>query len=118
MLLFNSKSRKLDADDQLLACFLNAQHEESLRKTMATLLREMRNKIGHGDFDGFRMKAEEYAQKVMDECYAFDYSEYSRQNWVLLNACCELDDALRQIIMLMLTDNEGLVYIKNHPEAS
>ena len=61
---------------------------------VATLLRQMRNKIGHGDFKGFNGKAEKFAQKYMKD-YNFDYSEYSRLNWILLHTCCLLDDLLR-----------------------
>lgn len=44
--------------------------------------------------------------------YNYDYSEYSRQNWCLLNACCKLDEALRQMLILALTDRAALQKIK------
>lgn len=68
---------------------------------VAEILRQMRNKIGHGDFKAFNEKAEEFAQKYMTR-YSFDYSEYSRLNWILLYTCCLLDDLLRAIIFNQL----------------
>ena len=84
------------------------------RNEIAKLLRQMRNKIAHGDFTGLENKIEEYAQKVMDGRYSFDYSEYSRKNWVLLNACCLLEDTVRNIIIMLFTDKEKLKSIKEH----
>ena len=57
-------------------------------------------------------KAEEYAQKFMDGCYSFDYSEYSRQNWVLLNACCLLSDAVKTMIIKTFDDKAFMSSLK------
>ena len=65
---------------------------------LAEVLRQMRNKIGHGDFRAFRNKAEEFAVNYMKN-FEFDYSEYSRMNWIMLHACCLLDDLLRAVLI-------------------
>lgn len=88
--------------DNLLVPYLNKKYGNELTN-VAKILRQMRNKIGHGDFKGFNNKAEEFAQKYMKH-YSFDYSEYSRLNWILLYTCCLLDDLLRNILFKQLTN--------------
>ena len=60
--------------------------------------------MAHGDFVAFEKKAEEYAQKFMDGRYWFDYSEYSRQNWVLQNVCCLLSSVVKVMINKLFND--------------
>ena len=76
------------------------------------LLRQLRNKIAHGDFMGFEEKMEEYAVNFMDGRFAFDYSEYSRKNWAISNICCLLDDILRRIIYMLFYDKDALSRVK------
>lgn len=99
--------------DWKLPQFLDRDYSLEERNEIAKLLRQMRNKIAHGDFTGLENKIEEYAQKVMDGRYNFDYSEYSRKNWVLLDACCLLEDTVRNIIIMLFTDKEKLKSIKD-----
>lgn len=98
--------------DQKLPQFIDSTYELSERNEIATMLRQMRNKVAHGDFVAFEKKAEEYAQKFMDGCYSFDYSEYSRQNWVLLNACCLLSDAVKTMIIKTFDDKAFMSSLK------
>ena len=72
----------------------------------------MRNKVAHGDFVGFEKKAEEYAVKFMDGHYSFDYSEYSRQNWVLLNVCCLLSETVKTMIKKEFDDKAFMNSLK------
>lgn len=72
----------------------------------------MRNKIGYGDFNGFYEKPEEYARLYMIN-YNFDYSEYSRINWILLHVCCLLDDLIAKVIKIMFENESKLLEIKN-----
>ena len=72
----------------------------------------MRNKIAHGDFVAFEQKSEEYAQLAMDGNYSFDYTEYSRKNWVLLNSCCMLSNAVRKMIVMLFEDRTLVEAIK------
>lgn len=89
----NQKTKEIDA---LLAPYLKKIYDDDCT-TAAQILRQMRNKIGHGDFKNFIKKSEEFAGKFMEN-YHFDYSEYSRQNWILLHTCCLLDDLLREVL--------------------
>ncbi|EAE9619418.1 hypothetical protein B0B55_04490, partial [Listeria monocytogenes] len=54
---------------------------------------------------GFNKKAEIFAQKYMLN-YQFDYTEYSRSNWILLRACCLLDDILKEVLIQKFNVNE------------
>ena len=69
-------------------------------------------KIAHGDFVGFEKKIEKYAKLVMDGQYAFDYSEYSRKNWVLLNVCCLLSDTVKMLIEKLFEDKNYMKSLK------
>ncbi len=109
LFLENEKESELDMK---LPQFFNCHLSIKDRKIQARLFRQIRNKIAHGDYCEFNKKIEEYTTKIMDGRYAFDYSEYSRQNWALLNSCCELKDALQNIIYLLFTNKDELNSIK------
>ena len=68
--------------------------------------------MAHGDFVAFEKKAEEYARKFMDGRYSFDYSEYSRKNWVLLNVRCLLSDIVKAMINIMFENKEYMDSLK------
>ncbi len=87
-LLLNSE-QKTNELDNLLVPLLNKQYGNSAND-VAKLLRQMRNKIGHGDFMGFYTKSELFAKKYMINFF-FDYTEYSRQNWITIHLCCLLE---------------------------
>lgn len=78
----------------------------------AKLLRQLRNKIAHGDFIAFEEKIEEYAIRFLDGKFEFDYSEYSRKNWTIEHVCCLLDDVLKKIFNMVFCDYETLENIK------
>lgn len=99
--------------DKKLQIFLTYATSEERKKRQAGLFRKMRNKIAHGDFVALENVVETYAKEFLDESFLFDYSEYSRKNWTLLNVCCELDDIVRRLIFMLLTDREKLERIKN-----
>ena len=73
----------------------------------------MRNKIAHGDFIAFEKLVEEFACEIMDNNFNFDYSEYSRKNWVILHICCELEIVVKKMINMLFLDREKLEKIKN-----
>ena len=98
--------------DQKLPQFIDPKYELSERIEIAKMLRQMRNKVAHGDFIAFEKKAEEYAQKFMDGRYWFDYSEYSRKNWVLLNVCCLLSDSVKMLIEKLFENKEYMSEFK------
>ena len=109
LFLENKKESELD---NKLPMFMDQRYSEIERNEMALLLRQMRNKVAHGDFVAFENKAEEYAQKFMDGHYWFDYSEYSRKNWVLLNVCCLLSDIVKAMINKMFENKEYMDSLK------
>lgn len=109
LFLENEKESELD---RKLPIFLDEQLPESERNQIAKIMRQMRNKIAHGDFVAFEEKVEEYATYVLDNKYDFDYAEYSRKNWVLLNACCKLTEAVKRIIEMLFTNPAKLQQIK------
>lgn len=111
--LFLENEHEYELDTKLIP-FIDIDGSEGIKKEYATLLRQLRNKIAHGDFLGFENKAEEFAKKYMDGRYEFDYSEYSRKNWVLLHICCTIDDIVRNLILTLLFDREKLEQIKKH----
>lgn len=72
----------------------------------------MRNKIAHGDFIALENIIEEFAVNFMDGKFSFDYSEYSRKNWVLLHTCCLLNDIIINIIKMMFFQKDKLLEVK------
>lgn len=108
--LFLEKKHESELDRKLPS-FID-ESDNNRRKLSAQYFRKLRNKIAHGDFVAFENIIEEYAKSIMDGHYAFDYSEYSRKNWVLLHVCCQLDDVVRKLIFLLLFDRAKLEQIK------
>lgn len=45
--------------------------------------------------------------------FRYDYSEYSRRNWILLNVCCLMEEITRELIKMMFYNNRLLQSIKN-----
>lgn len=98
--------------DWKLPRFIDDKYSEEQKRIISTLLRKMRNKIAHGDFVAFEKLIEEFAQKIMDGRFCFDYSEYSRKNWTTIHACCIIDKCVKEMILMMLEDYEALDKIK------
>ena len=112
--LFLEKENERELDKKLPQ-FLDIDLPTHKKASVARILRQMRNCIAHGNFDGLEKKTEAYAKLVMDGKYMFDYAEYSRKNWVLINSCCLLADTVLQLILLLLEDKDKLMRIKNMP---
>lgn len=110
MFLENKDETKFD---NKLSKFLNRRYSIKKRKNISRILRQMRNNIAHGNFDGFEEKVEEYARFAMDGHFSYDYTEYSRKNWAIINTCCLLEDAVRKMIWMLFTNKDELFEIKN-----
>lgn len=110
--LFLEKEKELELDYKL-PCLLDSSISDSDRVGMAELMRKIRNKIAHGDYEKFNELLECYAQKYMDGTYWFDYSEYTRPSWILLHISCRLETVLKSLINLMLKDNSRVVELRN-----
>jgi len=105
MLLIKETSNSKTSDiDEKLTVFLPDEYSNKEKLEYACMIRRMRNKIGHGDFLKLNDLLEKYAQKFMDGHFGYDYSEYSRQNWIYLHLCCELDNTLAKVLRFLLTD--------------
>lgn len=109
MYLENKEERELDYK---LPRFIDDSYTNDKKNKIAKILRQMRNKIAHGDFVGFEKTAEEYAKAVMDGQFAFDYSEYSRKNWTIINSCCLLEVAVKKMTYMLFTNKDELRKIK------
>lgn len=109
LMLENKCEAELDIK---LQRFLPDRLSNDEKQLCAKLLRQLRNKIAHGDFIAFEEKIEEYAIRFLDGKFEFDYSEYSRKNWTIEHVCCLLDDVLKRIFNMMFYDYETLENIK------
>lgn len=112
--LFLSKKKTSEIDDKLPQ-FLTRCSENTDKQYLAKLLRQIRNKIAHGEFTQLEPLLSEYYQQFMlsPDNFEPDYGEYSLRNWTLGNMCIQLHTALRHIILLMLLDRKKLSAIRN-----
>src|SRR5699024_3737905 len=67
------RNQKTEEIDEMLVIYLESTYHDNALE-VATTLRQMRNKISHGDSKGYNKKAEFFAQKYMKNYY-FDYHE-------------------------------------------
>jgi hypothetical protein len=74
-------------------------------------MRKLRNKIGHGDFRTVQQLLEQYRQSFMKNFW-LDESEYSIESWTYGDICLRLDEALNEILWLMLSDKTQLMRIQ------
>ena len=108
--LFLEKKQEKELDEKLPK-FIDDM-DNSRKNIQAKYLRKFRNKIAHGDFVAFEVLIEEFAVKILDRSYNYDYSEYSRKNWVILYVCCLLDNIVRKLVYLLLCDRDALNRLK------
>lgn len=120
LLVYPNDKGKLIELDTKLPQFLPEQVQEDKRIRFCVLVRQIRNKIGHGDFHAMNQKCEEFAIEFMLD-YWFDYYELSRQNWILSNICSTLNHTLANVLWMMINDKNELtniqmsnVYIENN----
>ncbi len=105
--LFLEKNHESELDNKLIP-FIHIDCSKDKKIKYSQLIRQMRNKIAHGDFVSFEKKIEQFASDFLDGNFHFDYSEYSRKNWTLLAICCSLDDIVRELIWLLFNDRKSL----------
>lgn len=108
--LFLEKNKDAELDWKL-APYLSDVVENN-GNACAEILRKMRNKLAHGDFLAFDKLCEEYAKQFMDGRFAFDYTEYSRKNWVIMSISCLLDDTVGKLMYLKLVHDDSLTTLK------
>lgn len=110
--LFLEKDKEIELDTKLQR-FINDSYSSDEKAALTTQLRKMRNKLAHGDFIAFENEVETFAKKHMDGRFWFDYTEYSRKNWVISHVCCLLDDIVKTLMGMMFFDKEELQSYKN-----
>lgn len=67
LLISSSSSGKVRELDSKLQPFLPQRIPKEKRERLCILIRQIRNKIGHGDFLSMNQKLEEYADEFMKE---------------------------------------------------
>lgn len=111
---FLEKDSDIELDEKLPP-FIDKRYSINDRKKIARIARQVRNKVSHGDFSKFRVKIEEYASEIMEKNgYWFDYSEYSRQNWAIMNLSFNLLRAIENLTAESLIEKDSIVQIKRH----
>lgn len=110
--LFLEKENENELDWKL-PMFMPNKYSEDDCLTIAKLFRKIRNKIAHGDFLKLEELIEEFAAKIMDGRFDFDYSEKSRKNWAIDHACLLLKDIVKRMNALMFSNKELMIKIKN-----
>lgn len=115
MLIINPRGngRTVGEMERKLPQFLNMIDDISQKKLFSSIVRKLRNKIGHGDFMGVQQLLEEYRNSFMQNFW-YDEFEYSIENWTYGNICINLDQALSNILWLMLFDKEKLLNIQQN----
>lgn len=99
--------------DEKLPPFIRDFYSFDDRKKISIIARQIRNKVAHGDFSKFREKIEEYAVEIMERNnYWFDYYEYSRPNWAIMNLCYNLLDAVKNLTATILTNKNTIDDLK------
>ncbi|MBZ9690965.1 hypothetical protein [Clostridium sp. M14] len=115
MLIINPRKnvRTVGEMERKLPQFLSMIEDISQKELFSTIVRKLRNKIGHGDFMGVQQLLEEYRNCFMQNFW-YDEFEHSIENWTYRNICLHLDQALSNILWLMLFDKEKLLNIQQN----
>lgn len=113
MLIINpkGKGKTVGEIEHKLPQFLSDRISISQRILFSEIMRKLRNKIGHGDFKAVQQLLEQYRQSFMKNFW-FDEYEYSIENWTYGDICLRLDEALNEILWLMLSNNAHLMKIQ------
>ncbi|APQ78454.1 hypothetical protein [Clostridium botulinum] len=109
----NENGRTVGEMERKLPQFLPITINTSQKELFSTIMRKLRNKIGHGDFMTIQQLLEEYRNSFMQNFW-YDEFEYSIENWTYGNICLHLDKALANILWLMLFDKEKLSSIQQN----
>lgn len=107
----NVRGRTAGEMERKLPQFLPRTIDVSQKELFSSIMRKLRNKIGHGDFMETQQLLQEYRNLFMKEFW-YDEVEYSIENWTYGNICEKLDRTLANILWLMLFDKEKLLSIQ------
>ncbi|MEK5358056.1 hypothetical protein [Paenibacillus sp. FSL L8-0709] len=110
MLIINpsGNGRTVGELERKLPLFLKELRLEPTKKvTFAQIMRQLRNKIAHGDYRAIQKLLKRYRDEFMIN-YQYDEFEYSIENWTYLNICCRLDEVLNEIVWELITNKNQL----------
>ena len=107
------KKRKTEELDKKLIKFIPERFAKEEKEEITVLFRKIRNKIAHGDFISTEKLVEKYAVDILDGKFSFDYSEYSRKNWTIINLCILAEEMLSVAINYLLKNKTEMIKIKN-----
>ncbi len=114
MLIIDSKDngKTIGAMEKKLPQFLPERIPREKATLFSSIARKLRNKIGHGDFEAVQLLLEQYRDSFMKDFW-YDEYEHSVETWTYGNLCLILDDALNEILWLMLSNRNQLIAIQN-----
>ena len=98
--------------ERKLPQFLPERIPEGERALFSEIMRKLRNKIGHGDFAAVQELLKQYRESFMQNFW-YDEFENSIETWTYGNICLNLDEALNEILWLMLSDRAQLIALQN-----
>lgn len=110
MLIINpsGNGRAVGELERKLPIFLKESQIVTAKKaTFAQIMRQLRNKIAHGDYRAIQQLLKRYRDEFMIN-YQYDEFEYSIENWTYLNICCRLDEVLNEIVWELITNKNQL----------
>lgn len=113
MLIINPKGngKMVGEIERKLPQFLPDRISQEDGVLFSEIMRKLRNKIAHGDFEAVKQLLKQYRQVFMQDFW-FDEIEYSIENWTYGDICLNLDKTLYEILWLMLYDKSRLIEIQ------
>ena len=99
--------------ERKLPQFLSERIDNSQREKFASIMRKLRNKIAHGDYKAIQDLLEEYRNLFMQNFW-YDEYEYSKESWTYGNICVELDEALSNVLWLLISNKERMFEIQRN----
>jgi len=113
MLIINPKNngKTVGEMERKLPQFISNEYAPDEKKEFSSIVRRLRNKIGHGDYNAIRIILSEYREKLAKD-FCYDEFEYSIETWNFLSISIKLNEILGNIVALMLTNRKKLNDIK------
>lgn len=115
MLIINPKNNGItvgELEKKLPMFILDEDLTSEDKLVFSSIVRGLRNKIGHADYNAIQKLLGEYRKKIIPN-YSYDEYEYSIENWNFLSISIMLNNILSNIVFLMLTNRKKLEEIQN-----
>lgn len=107
----NANGHTVGEMERKLPLFLSKQIDNSQKEAFAHIMRKFRNKIAHGDFKAVQELLQKYRDSFM-QGFWYDEFEYSIENWTYGNICVELNEALANVLWLLISNKEKMLEIQ------